>query len=238
LRTEFAFDVVQVARGHYPPAAYHDFIGFQVSKPVLDRACERTYGLTLKDIFGALDLSLGTYRWSVKSLIPTVTKAAWADKQESIRKGDPGITRKKFRYNMSRSSYEKEWGDQYERPNFGARLLAFLLRLIPKVGPFKSLAFRTPPPDSELLFEKSFDVTVDRGKADLAALMAGTLALPNRDLDTGKLLIRGEYLLATRLIPNCFRSLPAIKRNCPRDCKPITADSIVIHDVQDSVVRL
>src|SRR6202171_754143 len=37
LKTEFAFDVLQVARGHYAPKAYHDFIGFKVSKPVLER---------------------------------------------------------------------------------------------------------------------------------------------------------------------------------------------------------
>src|SRR6478735_6655347 len=36
-RVEFAFDVDQVAEGHYAPSAYHDFIGFEVSKPVLER---------------------------------------------------------------------------------------------------------------------------------------------------------------------------------------------------------
>ena len=33
LKTEFGFDVVQVARGQYASGAYHDFIGFEVSKP-------------------------------------------------------------------------------------------------------------------------------------------------------------------------------------------------------------
>lgn len=31
LKTEFGFDVLQVAKGHYAPQAYHDYIGFQVS---------------------------------------------------------------------------------------------------------------------------------------------------------------------------------------------------------------
>ena len=43
LKTEFGFDVLQVARGHYAPDAYHDFIGFQVSKDLLDRAFQKTH---------------------------------------------------------------------------------------------------------------------------------------------------------------------------------------------------
>ena len=34
LKTEFAFDVSQVAEHHYAPDAYHAFIGFEVSKPL------------------------------------------------------------------------------------------------------------------------------------------------------------------------------------------------------------
>jgi hypothetical protein len=43
LKVEFGFDVLQVARGNYAPKSYHDFIGFQVSKPVLERAFADTY---------------------------------------------------------------------------------------------------------------------------------------------------------------------------------------------------
>ncbi len=215
IRTEFGFDVVQVARGHYPSEAYHDFIGFQVSKRLLERACEDTYGLKLTDMFKTLDLALGTYRWSVSSLIPEMTKAAWSAKQDSIRQKDPGMTRKKFRYNLSRSSYEKEWGKQYERPGFGARLLAVLFRLLPKVGPFKSLGFRTPTADAELLFEKSFEATVDQDKMDIASLGAGRLKLSNKDLDTGKLARQGEYELADRTYTKLMEKLAESKREVP-----------------------
>ncbi|MDQ6676265.1 MAG: zinc dependent phospholipase C family protein [Acidobacteriota bacterium] len=221
IRTEFGFDVLQVARGHYPSQAYHDFIGFQVSKELLDRACEDTYGLKLKDIFETLDLALGTYRWSVSNLIPEMTRAAWAAKKRSILEKNPGITRQTFIFNMSRSSYRKEWGNDYERPGFGARSLALLFRLIPKVGPFKSLGFRTPAGASELLFEKSFDATVDQDKADLMALSSGTLNLRNKDLDTGKLSRIGEYPLADKTYDELIKKLaekkeqlsPALKAN-------------------------
>lgn len=49
LKTEFGFDVLQLARGRYAPESHRDFIGFKVSKPVLARAFKRTYGLELKD---------------------------------------------------------------------------------------------------------------------------------------------------------------------------------------------
>src|ERR1700722_4497428 len=152
LRTEFGFDVLQVAQGRYAPDQYRKFIGFQVSKPLLERAFEDTYGLKTKDVFGNLDLALGSFRYSVGSIIPGMTKVAWQLKKDTVVKEIPGITKKKFLYNLSRSSYEKEWGVKYKRPGIGTRLLSWLLRVMPKIGPFKSLAFRAPTPEVEKMF--------------------------------------------------------------------------------------
>src|SRR5579871_6701341 len=132
LKTEFGFDVLQVARGHYAPQAYHDMIGFEVSKDLLERAFQRTYGLALKDLFGTLDLALGTYRWSVSSLLPSVTKTAWEIKRKEIQKEQPKMIRRQFLYNIRRASFEKEWGRKYERPGIGTRFLSFLFRILPK----------------------------------------------------------------------------------------------------------
>jgi Zinc dependent phospholipase C len=125
LKTEFGFDVLQVAKGRYPSDAYHDFIGFEVSKPLLERAFHETYGLELKDVFGALDLAIGTYRKTVSGLIPKMTKVAWTLKKDDIAKSQPGITREKFLYNLSRAEYEKSWGKEYTHPGLGSRVLAF-----------------------------------------------------------------------------------------------------------------
>jgi hypothetical protein len=38
LKTEFGFDMAQVAKNRYASQQYHDFICFQVSKPLLERA--------------------------------------------------------------------------------------------------------------------------------------------------------------------------------------------------------
>jgi hypothetical protein len=198
LKTEFGFDVLQVARGHYAPNAYHDFIGFDVSKDLLDRTFQKTYGLKLKDLFRTLDLALGTYRFSVSRMLPTVTKAAWSLKSEEIRKDQPAVDRKQFLFNLKRASFEKEWGADYQHPGFGARTLAFFARLLPKVGPLKGLAFKVPTPRVERMFEDSFDAAVRRDRQSFADAKVGDLKISNRDLDTGKPVSPGEYSFTDR----------------------------------------
>src|SRR5579862_1917004 len=118
LRTEFGFDVLQVAQGRYAPDRYRAFIGFQVSTPLLERAFLDTYGLAMKDIFGDLSLAVGTYRYAVGSILPGMTRVAWRLKKNYLVKEIPGATQKKFLYTLSRSSYEKEWGTQYHKAGF------------------------------------------------------------------------------------------------------------------------
>ena len=196
IKTEFGFDVVQVARGRYAPESYHDFIGFKVSKDVLDRAFKRTYGLELKDVFKSVDLALGSFRLSVSTIIPQATKIAWETKKDDIEKLTPGITRDKFIYTLSRASYEKEWGKGYEKPGLFAKTMAVFLRVFPKVGPFKAVAFKPPTPETEKLFQESFNATIERYREILAQSQSGRLNLPNKDFDTGRTTSPGEYKLA------------------------------------------
>src|SRR5208337_1411922 len=62
LKTEFGFDTVQVAKNRYASQQYHDFIGFQVSKPLLERVFPVVYGVELKDVLPHEDLAIGSYR--------------------------------------------------------------------------------------------------------------------------------------------------------------------------------
>src|SRR3979411_2836661 len=61
LKTEFGFDMVQVAKNRYASQQYHDFIGFQVSKPLLERTLPVIYGVELKDVLTHEDLAVGSY---------------------------------------------------------------------------------------------------------------------------------------------------------------------------------
>jgi len=207
LKTEFGFDVLQVARGRYAPEAFHDFIGFKVSRPVLERAFKQTYGLEMKDIFMNVDLAIGTYRWSVSEIIPEMTRQAWQLKKDEITKEMPGMTRDKFRYRLPRKSFEKEWGKDYKKPGLSARVLGLVLRMMPKVGPFKSLSFQPPVPETEKLLQMSFDVTVGRYREMLAGVGSGRLDFENQDLDTGRGTRAGEYGLADKAYASLLHRL-------------------------------
>ena len=195
IRTEFGFDVVQVAKQRYTSDAYHDFIGFEVARPVLERAFLKTYGVSLSDVFGNLDLSIGSFRWSVSRAIPEMTRVALLTKRDELVKENPSLAKKKFLYNLKRSEYEKEFGKQYRKPGLGVRIMAVIFKIIPKIGPFKAIAFKMPNPDTETLYLKSVNSTVDQYRTELQELKTGNLRLANMDFDTGNPTSPGEYRL-------------------------------------------
>src|SRR5215469_10245176 len=121
MKVEYGFDVDQVAERNYAPQAYHDFIGFEVAKPLLERAFVRTYGLELSSVIFRVDLAIGSYRHAVANVIPGMTKVAWHLKKDEIQQSRPSATQSKFLYNFSKADYRKEWGDVYEKPGFFAR---------------------------------------------------------------------------------------------------------------------
>src|SRR5260221_14633889 len=162
---EFSFDVVQAASGAYVSDMYQSFIGFQVAKPVLERAFAATYGMEMNDVFLAEDLAIGSYRHAVSETIPQITRIAWRDKREEIQKLNPGAAEEKFVFNLSRQEYDKAYGSDYQKPGLMARLLAFLYRLLPKVGPLRPLQFKAPTKEAEALFLESFKRTRERYRA-------------------------------------------------------------------------
>jgi hypothetical protein len=196
VRTEFAFDVLQVAQGHYAPSGYQAFIGFQVSRPLLERAFEDTYGMKLGEVFTSVSLAIGSYRRSVGSGVPAMTRVAWRLKKDEIVKDAPGTTRKKFLYNLSRASYQKTWGNEYQRPGKRSMLLTFIVRLLPKFGRSRQLQFQTPTPAAEKLFMASFNATLDRYRELLAAQKVDHLELPNQNFDVGVATSLGKYKLS------------------------------------------
>jgi hypothetical protein len=195
LKVEFGFDVVQVARGSYLPESFHDFIGFDVSKELLERVIPEVYGLKFDDVFANFGLAMGTFRFSVSELIPKTTKVAWKLKEKEIMQLSPQMTRTKFLYVMPRNQYEKEWGREYQRPGFGAKILAFLIRILPKIGPLKSLSFKPPTPEIEKMFLQTYGTTVEQYRS-LINENRKQISLDNKNLDTGKLTTPGEYELA------------------------------------------
>jgi len=193
VKTEFGFDVLEIAKERYAPDGYHDFIGFEVARRVLDQAFLETYGLELKSVLANEEKALNSYRRDVSKLIPKATRIAWHLKKDEIKDDIPDATKKRFLYNLSRSNYEREWGKNYRKPSPGEIFLAFLYKLIPKFGPLKVLQFRTPTPVTEHMFEASFNATLSRYRKLLIDTGEGSLQLPNDNFDVGESTRPGKY---------------------------------------------
>lgn len=209
LKTEFGFDVDQVSSHRYAPQDYRNFVGFDVSMPLLERVFPIVYGIDLDQVLKHESLAVDTYRWAISQLIPNMTKVAIeAQKKELKHHHQPNTAAKRiFLYHVSRADYRRAWGAHYRRARLGTRLLAALFGLVPKVGPFKGLGFTPPPDKAEELYLKSIDKTyVDYG-ALLTEAKTGTPDLPDRDLDTGAPTRLNEYKLADKTQVKLLRQL-------------------------------
>jgi hypothetical protein len=195
LKTEFGFDTVQVAKNRYASQQYHDFIGFQVSKALLERVFPVVYGVQLKNVLTHEDIAVGSYRFAVSRMIPEMTQVALQTHKKELMRETPDFAKRKFLYRLSRSDYEKQWGKDYKKPGIGTRILSTLLRYMPRVGPFKGLAFKSPTPQTEDLYFKSINMTVDQYRAFLEEVRNDKLVLPNCDLDSGQATKAAEYSL-------------------------------------------
>jgi hypothetical protein len=213
LKTEFGFDTVQVAKNRYASQQYHDFIGFQVSKSLLERVFPVVYGVELKDVLAHEDLAIGSYRFAVSRMIPEMTQVALQTHKKELMRETPNFAKRKFLYRLSRSDYEKQWGKDYVKPGVGTRILSTLLRYMPRVGPFKGLAFKSPTPQTEDLYFKSINLTTDQYRAFLVQVGTDSLRLPNRDFDTGNMTKAAEYTLTDATYAKLLAQLSGRKFN-------------------------
>jgi len=196
IRAEFGFDMTQVAKNRYTSDRYHDFVGFEISQGLLERVFPKVYGIKFDDVVDDEDLAIGSFRHAVSKLIPEMTRVALLTRKKEIVADTPDAAEKKYLYYLSRTDYEREWGSEYRRPGFGTKVLAILLKLFPKKGPFSGLDFRVPTQPAEDLFVRSIDETVESYRHLLREAELGTLRLANKDCDTGKDTAAGEYPLS------------------------------------------
>ncbi len=222
IRTEFGFDVTQVAKNRFTSDRYHDFIGFEVSKPVLERAFQDTYGIPLNAVISNEDLAIGTFRRAVSKIVPEMTRVALIARKKELVAETPNFNSKKFRYYLSKAKYQREWGKGYRKPGFGTRVLAFFLHLVPKVGPFRALDFKIPNRQAEDLYIAGVNHTLDDYRSLLTEVREHRLHLANTDFDTGRLTHAGEYTLSDnayghlldQLANNQFQQItPELRRN-------------------------
>ena len=106
---------------------------------------------------------------------------------------------------------KKSGAKTIRRDGFKTRFLAILLRFMPKIGPFKALAFNNPTAQTEDMYFKSINTTVDQYRIYLTQVGAGSLELTNTDFDTGKETKAAEYSLTDETYAELLAQLTARK---------------------------
>ena len=149
------------------------------------------FGRRRTDQFGHLEL----YRFAVSKLIPDLTRAAAKNNKDTLV------------YTFSRQDFEKEYGAKYRRPGLFARFIVLLAKIMPRIGPFRTLAFDPPTPDAERLFLESFARARTQYRGLLDNVRANRLNLQNIDFDTGQPTRRGEYPLADETYAELVKKL-------------------------------
>jgi hypothetical protein len=182
---EFAFDVLQVARGAFKADAYQDLIGFEVAVPLLERAFRATYGIALTDVCGNLDLAIGSFRHAASEIIPDVTRLAWRDKRQEILASTPDVSEQDVVFTLTRQQYEEKFGTKYHKPGVLARIIVAIFKVVPRLGPFKPLAFEPLTPETERMFLDSFAASTGRYRDLLQEIRSDGFDLKDTDLDTG-----------------------------------------------------
>jgi Zinc dependent phospholipase C len=191
LQTEFRLDVLQVAHSPQSLDLFTHALDFEVAEPVLDRAFRQTYGLGLDDVFADKTMAITTYRWAFRGVIHEATGIAWELYRADIEKLDPSMTPAAFVYDLSREDFEKEFGSAYREPGFFAKAVAFVVKLVPNVGPFKRLPYKPLPADAQARFDEGLRRIVVKYRAVVRGHRPS--ALTNLNLDTGHATRRGEY---------------------------------------------
>ena len=211
-RTEFGFDTVQVGLHRYASHAYRQYIGFEVSQPLLRKAFYRTYGLTVRSVLGPQPPAMQSYRTSVRKILPRFIQWQVINTKGNFPRELQNSTRSRFLHRISQTEYARSWANSYREPGLGAHIVAVIIRLIPKIGVLKILSVKAPTPDTEDLFMKSVNTAADTFRGLLKRLSDDSftsLALPNRDLDTGQKVKPGAYRLTDKTYAELLKKITA-----------------------------
>lgn len=222
IRTEFAFDVEEMTNTEFAPPAYLEYIGFRVPRRFLERAFAATYGFSLREVLGEPRPALKSYRTSVRSFIPAFAEAEVVLHRHQFAPRPDNEAYQIFLDRVRRTNYERHWRHAFKGPGFKAHLLAILVFIVPKIGGAADLAIKIPDAQTQELYLKSMNRTVDLFRDTLRKALdsAKHFELANLDLDTGHHDVLGEYELADQAYSELLERLTKNpERTIPTDLK-------------------
>jgi hypothetical protein len=221
VQTEFAFDINEIAHHRVAPLRYLRHIGFRVSMRQLAQAFYQTYGLT-ENFKGRRRINVRDYRFAARTFIPRIAYAVTL-LHRSHEPPDP-MTPEVIELEKESAQVAKanNWDSYRRKPGIETHLLAVLLFILPKVGPLALVNVKGPTVDTQADYAHSVAVSItslrsiltrftpeaSRFKGQIPPLASLTHPytsgprrrdpnhpLPNRDLDTGRVVQPGVYPL-------------------------------------------
>jgi hypothetical protein len=232
VRTEFAFDVDQIAHHRLAPLGYMRHIGIQVPLHQLALAFFETYGLT-EDFNGSRGrrFNLTAYRFATRTLIPRVAYA------ETLlhRKHEPAEpnTPDAIEIENETAAVDKldDWAAYRRKAGVQTHLLAGVLCVLPKFGPLLMVDVKGPTAAAEadymhsvvsstsVLYERLAIFTPVEARRKWTSSATNSMEtlgpldpkepLPNRDLDTGLVVKPGGYSLTDTTYAELLHKLTA-----------------------------
>jgi hypothetical protein len=209
IRTEFAFDIGELANREFAPEAYLHAIGFKVPRKALERAFINTYGINSHEILGRAHPALRSYRASVRRFITAFAEAELVLHRHQFSPQPNDENYRVFSERVARTNYDRHWGHTFKEPGLTAHLLAVFVFIVPKIGPLSDLAIKIPTPETEEWYLKSVNHTVDAYHELLAKMknrVDSPLSLDNLDLEITK---PGSYPLTDKTYAELLDRLTA-----------------------------
>jgi hypothetical protein len=202
VRTEFAFDINQLSKRRFAPSAYLQHIGLRVPMRLLEQAFYEIYGLRLQTMGVDRRAAVDSYRWSVRNFLPSFAYAEVVLHKKSFPDDLPSPEFDKFQKRLSDADFNNGWEKYRKKAGVKTHLLAFVIVIVPKIGPASDLAIRGPSQATEQNYVTSVNRTLARYEELLKDLVQApaadplvTMNLENRDLDTGYRVKPGSYPL-------------------------------------------
>jgi hypothetical protein len=225
IRVEYGFDVLQTAKGKYDKDEYHNFVDFKMRDSLLEKAFFKTYGLHIKDVFNSYSISVSSFRFTVKSLIPEMTRDAWKARKSAIIKLSPLATEENFYYKIDRKSYKREYKTKF---NLKSTFITVIIGVLPKWGPLAMFRFKEPTEEGEKIYDQTFATVVAKYNAAVKKLAAGDPSFQNVDLDTGNKIARDEYKLTNKTYEKLLIKLK--KKNFENADESLKKDILSFYD--------
>jgi len=222
IQIEFAFDIDEIAHHREAPVRYLRHVGLQVPLHQLSLAYYQTYGLT-EDFSGTRGrrFNVSGYRFAVRSFIPRIAYAVTLLHRNHEPAEPDSAERVEMNGRVAAIAAENNWPVYRRKAGIGTYALAGLIYIVPKIGALKLVAVKGPTEETEAQYLHSVVLSA----ADLhrrivrftPSLKVGNTGphpshdprhpLPNRDLDTGRVVQPGGYSLTDSTYASLLHSL-------------------------------